>query len=275
MDEGNKKIRLNIGGMTCVNCQNKIQKALAHTDGIISANVSYESGTADVVYNESRISQQEIAAVVEELDYEVMQGSEFAGYGIINVISMLVIIVALYIMLQSLGILNRLVPSQLADTGMGYGMIFVIGLLTSVHCIAMCGGINLSQSLIQKDQGGSTGAGRSAALMPALAYNLGRVVSYTGTGFVLGLTGFLVGGAQLGISALLQGLLKIIAGLFMVIMGINMLGLFPWLRRFTVRMPKLFTRKAGKTRAKTARPFLVGMLNGFMPCGPLQSVAHL
>lgn len=50
-------------------------------------------------------------------------------------------------MLQHSGILNLLVPSELADTGMEYGMLFLIGILTSVHCIAMCGGINLSQCI--------------------------------------------------------------------------------------------------------------------------------
>ncbi len=175
--------------------------------------------------------------------------------------------------MQSMGILNLLVPSQLADTKMGYGMLFVIGLITSVHCIAMCGGINLSQCIPQVTQGESDNTSKLAAFCPALAYNMGRVLSYTAVGFVLGLVGFLMGGGtEVGLSILLQGILKIIAGLFMVIMGINMLGLFPWLRKFTIRMPKSLARKVGSQKAKATRPFLVGILNGFMPCGPLQSM---
>lgn len=175
--------------------------------------------------------------------------------------------------MQSMGILNLLVPSQLADTKMGYGMLFVIGLITSVHCIAMCGGINLSQCIPQVTQGESDNTSKLAAFCPALAYNMGRVLSYTAVGFVLGLVGFLMGGGtEVGLSILLQGILKIIAGLFMVIMGINMLGLFPWLRKFTIRMPKSLARKVGSQKAKATRPLLVGILNGFMPCGPLQSM---
>ena len=93
-----------------------------------------------------------------------------------------------------MGILNLLVPSQLADTKMGYGMLFVIGLITSVHCIAMCGGINLSQCIPQVTQGESDNTSKLAAFCPALAYNMGRVLSYTAVGFVLGLVGFLMGG---------------------------------------------------------------------------------
>lgn len=267
-----KRIRLNIGGMTCVNCQNKIEKTLNHTEGVISACVSYNNAAADIVYDDERICLKEIKAAIEGLDYKVIPRKKAAGPDIKNIVCILVIIVSLYVMLQSMGILNLLAPSRLADTKMGYGMLFVIGLITSVHCIAMCGGINLSQCIPQTAQGKSDDTGKLAMFRPALAYNLGRVLSYTAVGFVLGLIGFLIGGAEVGMSILLQGILKIIAGLFMVIMGINMLGLFPWLRRFTIRMPKFLARKAVRQKAKATRPFIVGILNGFMPCGPLQSM---
>ena len=268
-----KTIRLHIGGMTCVNCQNKIEKTLNHTAGVISTSVSYNNATADIVYNEEKISLKEIITAIERLDYEVDLRKKVSGPNIANIVCMLVIIVSLYVMLQSMGILNLLVPSQLADTKMGYGMLFVIGLITSVHCIAMCGGINLSQCIPQITHGEADNTSKLAAFRPALAYNMGRVLSYTAVGFVLGLVGFLIGGGtKIGLSILLQGILKIIAGLLMVIMGINMLGLFPWLRKFTIRMPKFLTRKAGNQKEKVTRPFLVGILNGFMPCGPLQSM---
>ena len=268
-----KTIRLHIGGMTCVNCQNKIEKTLNHTEGVINAIVSYNNATADIVYNEEAISLKEIITAIENLGYEVIRRKKTAGSNIANTVCMLVIIVSLYVMLQSMGILNLLVPSQLADTKMGYGILFVIGLITSVHCIAMCGGINLSQCIPQVTQSEADNTSKMATFCPALAYNIGRVLSYTAVGFVLGLVGFLMGGGtDVGFSILLQGILKIIAGLFMVIMGINMLGLFPWLRKFTIRMPKSLVRKVGNQKAKAPRPFLVGILNGFMPCGPLQSM---
>lgn len=54
----------------------------------------------------------------------------------------------------------------------------------------------------------------------------------------------------------------------MIVMGINMLGIFPWLRKFRIRIPLLY-KKVGNKR-KT--PFIIGLCNGLMPCGPLQSV---
>lgn len=60
-----------------------------------------------------------------------------------------------------------------------------------------------------------------------MLYNLGRVISYTVVGFLLGGIGFLIGGGKVGLSPLFQGVLKLVAGAFMVIMGVNMLGCSP------------------------------------------------
>ncbi len=268
-----KKIRLIIGGMTCVNCQDKIEKTLVHTDGIVSASVSYNSAAAEIVYDEGKISLKEIVGVVERLGYEAILKKKTAGSDVRNVVWKLAVIVSLYIMLQSTGILTLLVPGRLADSKMGYWMFFVIGLSTSVHCIAMCGGINLSQCLPRRANREPDDTGMLSALRPALSYNMGRVLSYTAIGFILGTAGFMVGGGkEVGLSVFLQGVLKMTAGLFMVVMGINMLGLFPRLRKFTVRVPRFLARKIDRRKAKTNRPFYVGVLNGFMPCGPLQSM---
>ena len=63
-----------------------------------------------------------------------------------------------------------------------------------------------------------------------------------------------------------------IAGIFMVIMGINMLGIFPWLRPLTLRIPRFLSTKILKKRAASRQPLLIGLSNGLMPCGPLQSM---
>lgn len=100
-------------------------------------------------------------------------------------------------------------------------------MVTSVHCIAMCGGINLSQTLQRE---ASKDISRKM-FKNTLMYNMGRVVSYTVIGGVLGAIGGLTGiGGSLQSSSLLQGSLKLFAGIVMIIMGVNMLGIFPGLR---------------------------------------------
>ncbi len=258
-----KERQLRIGGMTCASCQNKIEKKLRNTAGIKSAKVSYTTETAEVVYDGDIITFKEIGAVIERLEYTVLPEGHGQRGDTKRITGLLLIIVSLYFLLQQLGIFNRFAPSQLAEAGMGYGMLFFIGLLTSVHCVAMCGGINLSQCMPDSVKG----EGFFATLKPTLFYNLGRVVSYTAVGFIVGGLGSVV-----TFSTAMQGLLKVIAGVFMVIMGMNTLGVFPVLRSFHLRIPGVFTQGIDRKKANAKSPLYVGLLNGLMPCGPLQAM---
>lgn len=264
MDANVKTKKLRIGGMTCVNCQNTIQKKLRNTAGIKKAEVSYNGGTAVITYDTDIISLGDITAVIKRLGYDVLNRTQPTTNSR-RTMSLLIIILSVYILIQQFGILNLLVPSQLAETNMGYGMMFVIGLITSVHCVAMCGGINLSQCIPQN--GTIKEGSRFSSLRPAFLYNLGRVISYTIVGFIVGALGSVI-----TFSNTAQGGLKLVAGVFMVIMGINMLGIFPWLRRLNPRMPKIFANKINAEKVKSRSSFIVGMLNGLMPCGPLQAM---
>lgn len=57
----------------------------------------------------------------------------------------------------------------------------------------------------------------------------------------------------------------------MLIFGIKMLDIFPSLRKFNIKMPKLFANKIYGNNKKRG-PLFIGLLNGFMPCGPLQTM---
>ncbi|HML49404.1 MAG TPA: sulfite exporter TauE/SafE family protein, partial [Clostridia bacterium] len=225
---------LRIGGMTCVHCQNTIEKKLRGLEGVQKAEVRYGAGTAKVTYDTSRVSSKALVEAVEGLGYTARGDGDVVPAAIYRSLGLLAVIVALYLILESLGVLNWLSPSRLAQTNMGYGMLFVIGLITSVHCVAMCGGINLSQSLPKE----AAFESRLSALKPTMAYNFGRVVSYTAVGFAVGALG-----SVFTFSNAAQGLLKLIAGAFMIVMGLNMLDIFPWLKRIQPRMPRIFARK--------------------------------
>lgn len=263
-------VKLKIGGMSCVHCQTKIENALNNTDGILKADVSYGTGTADIIYDEELISLNDIENIVESLDYSVIKEKSVSKFALFYPIIIVAVIIILYSILQYFGVLNYLAPSSLADSSMSYGMLFIIGLITSVHCIAMCGGINLSQCIPKSKDQVQKGI---KTFFPALFYNLGRVISYTLIGFILGLIGWLIGGgSSLGISLWIQAVLKIIAGILMIIMGVNMLGIIPWLRRLNPTLPKFISKRIGKSKSSVRSPFIVGILNGIMPCGPLQSM---
>jgi sulfite exporter TauE/SafE/copper chaperone CopZ/plastocyanin domain-containing protein len=267
MQTNMKSSSFRIGGMSCVNCQNRIEKMLKSTVGIEDAAVNFNTGSAAVTYNASVITFHEIAALIDKLGYKVFSGRERTR--ILDIIGALVIIVSVYMLLQGFGISTLTSAFPLAEKGMGYGMLFIIGLVTSVHCVAMCGGINLSQCIpsARPDAADRPAGKRRQALLPAVLYNAGRVISYT-------LAGVLVGalGSVISVSGRFQGLVQLAAGAFMMIMGINMLGIFPVLRRLNLRMPKIFARKIDAQKAGNKNPLFIGLLNGLMPCGPLQAM---
>ena len=243
--------------MTCINCKKAIENGLGNITGVESVSVNYKTGKCEITIDTGLIGWKDIFNAIENLGYTVGNNKKT---DLINIVSIVVIIVSLYYFLEQTGLLNLLNFEKVADRTMGFGMLFVIGLMTSVHCIAMCGGINVSQCLSENK--------KFSGLYPVM-YNLGRVVSYTVIGFVLGFAGMLFGtGENLGVSSIIQGLIKSFAGIYMVIMGVNMLGFVPKIKRLTFNLPNFI----GKFRVKNSQPFVVGLLNGFMPCGPLQSI---
>ncbi|MDR1805478.1 MAG: sulfite exporter TauE/SafE family protein [Clostridium sp.] len=256
---------IRIGGMSCDSCARRIERALLEVEGVASASVSYSSGCAELELDANTASDAAINAAVTAAGYTVLPDENAALGRFARAAGFILIIGALYYILSRLGVLNLLVPSRLAEAGMGYGMLFVVGLLTSVHCVAMCGGINLSQCLPRTgEEKASTAA---AVLRPTLLYNLGRVLGYTIVGLAAGALGSVI-----SFSATAQGVLKLLAGVFMLIMGLNMLGVFPWLHKLMPRMPQAISKKLNPGGRRGLGPLAVGLLNGLMPCGPLQAM---
>lgn len=213
------EVTLNIGGMTCINCQSKIENALNVAEGIKAARVNWKNSWAKIEYDEDKINVKEIKKIIEDLDYKVIDkdAKESIKRTVFTSLLYLLVIFILFFLLQKTGLLNLLSPSKVADSKMSYALLFVTGLFTSVHCIAMCGGINLSQSL---------GGAKSG-----LKYNAGRLLSYTLIGLVLGTVGYFLGAAseRLGdgrviVPFSLQAVLKYVAGIFMVLMGLSMVS---------------------------------------------------
>ncbi len=261
------KKTLKIDGMTCVNCENRIERKLQNTPGILEAKVSYSGGTAAVTYDKSAITLEEITGIIEKLDYKVKSAVDLkeSKTNIIKTLGVVLVLFALYMLANRFGVLNIFNSFPQAEKNTGYAMLFVIGLLTSVHCVAMCGGIGLSQCVPQGNA--VADGGKWSALRPSLLYNLGRVISYTVVGGIVGAIGSVV-----SFSGMFKGIVQLAAGVFMVIMGLNMLNLFPWLKKWNPRMPKIFARKINREKGRSNSPLYVGLLNGLMPCGPLQAM---
>lgn len=282
MSSISNNLTLIVTDMTCAHCEIAIEQALKKERGIIHVVAKYSTGKVKITYEKGEISLDKIKNVIENAGYHVKKEqpvfeSDKAKKGVTSttatvskgkdysdLVGIIVIIFAIYVTAKHLGLLNILNQFPVAKEGMGYGVLFVIGLLTSLHCVGMCGGICISQCVNQNDNNPTLS--KWSPLRPSLLYNLGRVISYTVIGGIVGEIGKVV-----SFSGTMKGIVQILAGVFMVIMGINLLGVFPGLRKLNPRMPKIFANKLYLDRNNKS-PLYIGILNGFMPCGPLQAM---
>lgn len=68
------KAELEIEGMTCTACEQSVDYALRSEEGVINATSSYETGIADVEYDKSKITAEELKKAVEnKVGYKVKE----------------------------------------------------------------------------------------------------------------------------------------------------------------------------------------------------------
>ena len=148
-----------------------------------------------------------------------------------------------------------------AGENLSYGLLLMAGLLTSLHCVGMCGALVVGYTM---KAAGQARAGYATHLF----YGAGKTLSYTTIGALFGTLGAIV-----TFTPFLRGMAGIVAGAFLLIFGLGMLNLFPSLSRFRIKTPAALTRFLGKSYRRDNHPFVIGLLNGLMIiCGPLQAM---
>ncbi|HLD70739.1 MAG TPA: sulfite exporter TauE/SafE family protein [Negativicutes bacterium] len=165
--------------------------------------------------------------------------------------------IALFILLQKLGIVNLVTTSQV-----GYGTAFIIGLIASVStCMAVVGGLVLSMSANFAKEGDK--------VKPQVLFHIGRLVSF-----------FILGGAIGALGAVFQFgstgtfILNLIIAIVLLILGINLLDIFPWVKKIQPTMPNFIGKHIHglKNINHILTPLLVGVATFFLPCGFTQSM---
>ncbi|OBS08152.1 sulfite exporter TauE/SafE family protein [Acidihalobacter prosperus] len=154
----------------------------------------------------------------------------------------------------------------------GYGAALLVGLLGGVHCVGMCGGIVGALGL------GMSPARQSrivTALPVLLAYNLGRIASYTLAGALAGGVGWYA--AQLVSVHRAQLVLGVAAGLFMVALGLYLAGLWRGLAEVERLGGHVWRRiePLGRRLLPVRGPLQalgLGAVWGWLPCGLVYSV---
>ena len=144
---------------------------------------------------------------------------------------------------------------------MSYGLLILIGFLTSFHCVGMCGPLILGYTA-------KSAANGHKSYSTHFLYGLGKTLSYTLIGALFGAFGSVV-----AFTPYTQGAVGVAAGFFLILFGLHMLEVFPALSHFQFKMPVFLMRFVSKEYRKHSNPFVIGLLNGLMIiCGPLQAM---
>ena len=130
------------------------------------------------------------------------------------------------------------------------------------HCIGMCGGIVVAYSTIKIDPKSS----KVSQSVAHLLYSFGRVLTYTILGALFGTLGGVV-----VFSNSANGTLLIIAGVLMILAGLSLMGKIKFLTliEHSFSSSPMYQKafKSVLNSKSNSSFFILGMLNGLLPCG--------
>lgn len=240
-----EKILIRVEGMTCKACEKNVNTEVKKISSVKHVFSNAKTGEVNI-QSTSPVSYELLKKAVEDAGYRLKDEKPSVVMDWIwltGVVSVVVIAQLIY---------QRLLPPQIDTETIALPLVAVYGLITSFHCVSMCGGIALSQSMA-KIQG-------KTPYQSTFLYNFGRIASYTGFGILLGGVG-----SFFSISPLMRNLILLAGGLLMLYYGISLMG---WVAM--PKIPSIMPKINNKKVSEGFRPLIVGILNGFMPCASLQ-----
>ena len=292
------KEKLKTKGMHCPSCERIIEKAALSVEGTTWAKSNFASEETIVEFDENKTDLSKIIEAINSKGYETdsiktkepatqevqekithiedskpeentkVEENEDEYYHFPKLNSKYFLIAGSLLFLLGLFWLIKLSSSFSFPTitpGMGLAVIFVVGILTSFHCVGMCGGFVLSyttKNAMDKEQT------KKSKFLSHLKYGAGKTITYVVLGGLFGLLGSFV-----TFTPKFKGMAALVAGIFLIIYGLNMINVFPWLRKLQFRGPKFINKINSDAVSAKRGPFIIGLLNGLMiACGPLQAM---
>jgi sulfite exporter TauE/SafE/copper chaperone CopZ len=267
-------LRLDVGGMHCINCPALVEQRLAELPHVRGVSVDYASGHATVTHvGGLDIAHLQNAIAGDGYTLEISDGARpFASQrgtntprDYLEIAAAFAILAGVVLALQHFALLPRGI--SVSDT-VSLGLAFGIGLVASVSsCIAVTGGLLVA--VAARYNAANTHLTSLERLQPHLYFNAGRLIAYALLGGAVGALG-----SALMLSPAATGVLTLLASAVMIVLGLQMLGLFSSLGRLMPTIPKSLARRihglAERDTKQTA--FLLGGLTFFLPCGFTQAL---
>jgi uncharacterized protein len=247
MDKINKKYF--VKGMHCKSCEILIEQRLRESSDVSEVKASLSEGTIELESKGNALSPSDLdkkfKAEGYEFSYQPFQENN------LWVFAVLVFVVGTLLIFSPE--LSQISSKMQITESTPLGLFFIYGLIAGISsCSALLSGMVLSLAKKKKETGG----------YPVESFLLGRVVSYTVFGFILGLTG-----TVLKLSPTVSTIFVIIVSIFLVLMGLEMMGVSV-LSKLQLSLPKKFTIDLLKSKTNSLGTiFGMGFLTFFLPCG--------
>lgn len=271
---------LQIHGMHCSGCELVIENAVSELPGIIEVKANYLEDEARIRFDDTGTSIANIIARINKNGYQsdlkISSGAPnlmalgnskgdrrhtglHQAFKKIASVTLALLGISFILWLDSWFMDHTDTPQLGRD--ISYGLLILIGFLTSFHCVGMCGPLILGYTTKSASNGYKSYGSH-------LLYGIGKTLSYTLIGALFGALGSIV-----AFTPNTQGAVGVAAGVFLILFGLHMLELFPALNHFQFKIPTFLNRSIGKEFRKHRNPFFIGLLNGLMIiCGPLQAM---
>lgn len=261
-----KKTTICVRGMHCPSCDILVASKFNEVENIKSVKPDHVNQKVEIEY-EGELDHNKLNGKIAAYGYEIVDKKELQesqeplSRRIIESLVLGMIVLTVYLIAGELNLL----PASMMTT-LNLGSAFLVGVIASLStCMATTGALYLATIGKLHDKTSTL----KEKMIPAISFNLGRILAYTLLGAVNGLVGqFLIQEAQMGT------VLNVIIGIFMVFIGLDMLRILPLDRIIPGKGYKKFFLGVEKRLMKHPRrtSFLLGVLTYWLPCGFTQSV---
>lgn len=266
-----------VKGMHCASCELLIAGELEAIPGVTSASANLKTKSATVT-SSMRIDDTAIAAAVQAAGYEV--GVEDSGRPLItsnariwkDFLLGIVVVLGLYVVFRVFG-LEKLFSDATTTSGSNGTMALVVGLTAGFStCMALIGGLVLGVASKYAEHHPTETPMQK--FKPHVLFNLGRIVSFTLLGALIGLVG-----SAFALTGTLLGFVTIAVGAVMLVLGLQLTELFPRITKgFT--LPSGIAKNLGMNARKDreyshTNAFMMGAATFFLPCGFTQAMQLL
>ena len=150
-----KKIYIKIEGMMCSHCYQTISKIIQKDFNVKKVKIKRDIA---IIWYENEINIENIIEEINKKGYitkkEYVSEDKSKIDNNINLLEFILItcgIILIMLVLNEIFGFNIFNMIPTIDTNIQLGMLFITGIFTSIHCISMCGAINLYASANKED----------------------------------------------------------------------------------------------------------------------------